>query len=236
MSEEDILEQMSNVYQVIQVPDMLKLNFTLDFGENGLFGMLSSPKVMSLAIDYMDMALVEMGIKMRIVDDDAREAGDGLMMKTETITYMSIPMLSRKMNLEVSSNIYDDMSLNNDYHLSTESYDDYTGEFVNGEYKGLADLYPCKREESSNNTSIMIHTQETSSTLWTLNLCTTISTTRSMPTSPWNTEFGLLNTRSTSRVRLSTKLPTETSTKFLLRQPTNQSNFCSVQKVGSSSF
>jgi len=148
MSEEDIVEQMSNVYQVIQVPDMLKLNFTLDFGENGLFGMLSSPKVMSLAIDYMDMALVEMGIKMRIVDDGAREAGDGLMMKTETTTYMSIPMLSRKMNLEVSSNIYDDMSLNNDYHLSTESYDDYTGEFVNGEYKGLADLYPCEMEES----------------------------------------------------------------------------------------
>ncbi|XP_075257087.1 uncharacterized protein LOC142349426 isoform X2 [Convolutriloba macropyga] len=158
MDPSELLEPISSVYQVLEVPEMLKLNFTLDFGENGFLGFLASPKIMSFTAEYMGTIMSELGLKFEIQDqvsDYPSYGGSSIMMSTQTTSYLSVPVVGHTLNLEINSDIFEDMSINNDYHLKMSANSEY--DFVEPkDYMGVIDLWPCSGDYDNLMTSLMM--------------------------------------------------------------------------------
>ena len=140
VDEETLLEPISNVYQVFEIPHIFKLNFTLDFGENGFAELMNSPKIMSVKIDLLESPFGEFGIQTQ-VDSERERSSNDVMMLMKTKFYVTIPALGSTINLDIKSDIFEDLSLINDYQIQTISSE--FGQEVEKFYSGVMDLTTC---------------------------------------------------------------------------------------------
>ncbi len=111
----EVLEPLASVYQTLEIPDLLKLNLTLDFGQNGLFEFMSSPKVLNMKAEYLGELLGELGVEL----ETSMESVDAFL-KTSTNVHLKVPFISDETaTLKVTSDILEDLSTTSVYKLTT---------------------------------------------------------------------------------------------------------------------
>merc|ERR1719230_498511 len=133
------------MYRILEIPNYLKMNFTLDFGTNGFIGFFSSPKNLLFNIHYMDSLVAEFAAQMKFVNERTysrrrSKKEKSPMFQTITSAEVKIPKVSEKTaSLQMTSKMFEDFSATSAFELFT--FPDIDG--IENSYEGFFDASSC---------------------------------------------------------------------------------------------
>jgi hypothetical protein len=145
------LDQVVSVTKVFSVDDLLRLNVTLDMGENGLFGFIASPKSLVLELDVHDRPVVKLQVDLQPLSVWGLEDKVKPIFWVKTTGRFECPMLQSYASVVVNTKIYGDESSTNEISF----YSDVTEEATRDVSDAIFRTESCYPIEESMITSLL---------------------------------------------------------------------------------